>query len=677
MKKFTWLFAILFLAGSADAQFRRKTVRSYDFVVKNRIYLGSKKSDNLFIAFGTGDPEGNLTAARGSTFHRTDGSAGQVYFYKDSGNGNTGWIAVGPGGSVEAPSNTFEKWEATGGTSTSDVFFETPSNSSNVEVTLFGNTDGLLRFIDVAEGRWVRVIGDGGKTVDGKTVDTIYNDVLYHLDSVAGDWKRRIVSDQGANSKYFENGQYLDTTYLSSLSPGLRDLTRKSLLGLDKLPSLPYSIPVPDTVFSYLGRNGWKIELLETAGGVGIGHNIDFSKFREFEFWEEVDIRYVDVENGHNDSTGLAKDKAWKSIQFAMQQNPDVLLLMEGNYYFTDAFNNQDFTTDMMFINGSEKKGGVNIYPGWSRPFNEVAGLSNTFEAASNSVVGVIDFKSPKDADSTYNLVNLAVDSASVETAPNSYFFDNVTNKVYFHPFDSRDTIFDGEILLLISSFTQNRIDIPDNSPSKVYFDGIDFYGTTQVKVGNFNSRLVMENCRFLKSPNAGGFNNTDLSKGEIFLNKCEAFGNNGDGFGYANSTGSQRIIELDCIAHSNAQSSSSSVDGSSTHDQARMVRVGGSYYNNGNYGIHDVEECRTWNIGIRVYSQQNLNVPSSDIYCGGVSSTDAKIWNTLVEVPLGSTSSNSYRVDGSGEHVLKWCYPATTGLPSLGNTVGNLIILK
>lgn len=48
---------------------------------------------NLFA--GTGTPEGAVTARIGSQYMRTDGGQGTVLYYKESGTGATGWIAVG------------------------------------------------------------------------------------------------------------------------------------------------------------------------------------------------------------------------------------------------------------------------------------------------------------------------------------------------------------------------------------------------------------------------------------------------------------------------------------------------------------------------------------------------------------------------------------------------------
>lgn len=42
---------------------------------------------------GTGTPEGAVTAPVGSFFSRTDGGANTTFYVKESGSGNTGWIA--------------------------------------------------------------------------------------------------------------------------------------------------------------------------------------------------------------------------------------------------------------------------------------------------------------------------------------------------------------------------------------------------------------------------------------------------------------------------------------------------------------------------------------------------------------------------------------------------------
>lgn len=49
--------------------------------------------NNIIWRCGTGTPEGAVTAPVGSLFTRTDGGAGTTLYVKESGTGNTGWVA--------------------------------------------------------------------------------------------------------------------------------------------------------------------------------------------------------------------------------------------------------------------------------------------------------------------------------------------------------------------------------------------------------------------------------------------------------------------------------------------------------------------------------------------------------------------------------------------------------
>jgi Pectate lyase superfamily protein len=42
---------------------------------------------------GNGDPEGQVIAPKGSTYHRLDGGAGTTFYIKELGSGNTGWVS--------------------------------------------------------------------------------------------------------------------------------------------------------------------------------------------------------------------------------------------------------------------------------------------------------------------------------------------------------------------------------------------------------------------------------------------------------------------------------------------------------------------------------------------------------------------------------------------------------
>lgn len=49
--------------------------------------------ESLYQRFGSGSPEGVVTAPVGAVYHRTNGGANTSFYVKESGAGNTGWVA--------------------------------------------------------------------------------------------------------------------------------------------------------------------------------------------------------------------------------------------------------------------------------------------------------------------------------------------------------------------------------------------------------------------------------------------------------------------------------------------------------------------------------------------------------------------------------------------------------
>lgn len=73
---------------------------------------------SLYQRYGSGSPEGSVSAPVGSYYSRTDGSTGTSFYIKESGSGNTGWVAGGSsGGSGTVNSGTLNRltyYSATG-----------------------------------------------------------------------------------------------------------------------------------------------------------------------------------------------------------------------------------------------------------------------------------------------------------------------------------------------------------------------------------------------------------------------------------------------------------------------------------------------------------------------------------------------------------------------------------
>jgi len=80
--------------GTANTQdLARGSFRFNDGYFAGRLYHSATGSNTISISGGTGSPESVVTAAQGSLYTRTDGGAGTTLYVKESGTGNTGWVA--------------------------------------------------------------------------------------------------------------------------------------------------------------------------------------------------------------------------------------------------------------------------------------------------------------------------------------------------------------------------------------------------------------------------------------------------------------------------------------------------------------------------------------------------------------------------------------------------------
>jgi hypothetical protein len=64
-------------------------------ILSNQRALSSRyyTTATVFVGTGAGSPEGSIAAPVGSLWTRTDGGASTTLYVKQSGTGNTGWVA--------------------------------------------------------------------------------------------------------------------------------------------------------------------------------------------------------------------------------------------------------------------------------------------------------------------------------------------------------------------------------------------------------------------------------------------------------------------------------------------------------------------------------------------------------------------------------------------------------
>lgn len=75
--------------GTGIVEINNGTVGQYRDVAVRSVLL----NNSISWSYGSGSPEGVVTAPVGSIYSRTDGGAGTSVYFKESGSGSTGWVA--------------------------------------------------------------------------------------------------------------------------------------------------------------------------------------------------------------------------------------------------------------------------------------------------------------------------------------------------------------------------------------------------------------------------------------------------------------------------------------------------------------------------------------------------------------------------------------------------------
>lgn len=129
---------------------------------------------------GSGTPEAAITAAIGSVYRRTDGGASTTLYVKESGAGNTGWVAYGVGGGSGAPTDaTYITLSSNAGLSAERVL----SGTAN-EIVVTDNTTTAV--LSLATGIDAAKIGGGGvSTTEFDFLGTVSSNVQTQLNAKA------------------------------------------------------------------------------------------------------------------------------------------------------------------------------------------------------------------------------------------------------------------------------------------------------------------------------------------------------------------------------------------------------------------------------------------------------------------------------------------------------------
>lgn len=144
---------------------------------------------------------------------------------------------------------------------------------------------------------------------------------------------------------------------------------------------------------------------------------------------------------------------------------------------------------------------------------------------------------------------------------------------------------------------------------SEAFIEGITFNGGRGLIVEASSITPTFYNCKFIHA-NQNGLNFRGLG---CYVVNCEASYNELDGFNYHdyNDIAPTGVIEINSKAHHNGNKSNRSSNGSTIHDNGRIIRLKNEYYLNHGGNLADSESI-SYNFDIIAHDSTNYNVNES-----------------------------------------------------------------
>lgn len=309
-------------------------------------------------------------------------------------------------------------------------------------------------------------------------------------------------------------------------------------------------------------------------------------------------IRYVS-KNGVMGNNGLIKEKP-TTIQraYSLSSNGDTIVLLDGIYDIQDLDWGYVVVQKSLNIIGENN---VVIYSGFlNNTFTSHSTYLNVLQITKNNIVDVIE---------TYNNkifeYKKLTSISDVNDTIGSYYVDGST--VYLNPLISSDNI----------CLCQRNNDIlnidNDLNNLNLYIENITLIGKSGGIIVNKKntSNSLQVTFNNVKTLYCGDANNDSFQiyGGNVIFNNCEASYSYKDGFNYngvnkASTSVVCNVLEINSTGANNGRGKSSeTMNGSTAHNGAKILRINGLYYDNYGVNVADVQEdTKSVNLGCKAF---------------------------------------------------------------------------
>lgn len=329
---------------------------------------------------------------------------------------------------------------------------------------------------------------------------------------------------------------------------------------------------------------------------------------------------YVDFAAGSDSNNGTTPATAFKTISYAYSVGARLLYLSKGVHLSSwGSLNGSYVNTDDFFVIGASD--GVSIVtnaPATAPTFSLVSGSAYSAAVTSNTLA--VDLKYSDSYGFPFKLKEVFTQAECI--AELGTFYKNA-NIITVNLKDGRTP--DSNVLIPAST---SNADYSANAGYH-YVKGITFigggfssgsHGSDSQEGSNSTLVALSENCRFLYAQSStyignGGEGSRNRYNRLTMFENCVAYGNSRDGYNYvSDNANNMGIVEINCQAFNNGlRGTSNSVNGSSSHQIANILRLNCKYYNNYGPNVADQGGGITYNVGVESF---NSAVPSNDTAC-------------------------------------------------------------
>lgn len=342
------------------------------------------------------------------------------------------------------------------------------------------------------------------------------------------------------------------------------------------------------SVASVLALVGWTPDVSITESSGGYSTNFDITNF----MGSPTASYYVNVTTGNNSNSGLSSGAAVKTIQKAIQlvaasgATTANIYIAAGFYDRNNHFRGETAAVNINFIGQGDVISSATFE---AQTWSSVG--SGAYKATRSTVHMVYDKAQTDSYGNATRLATAASSAACISTA-GSWYTDGVD--VWVHTTDGREP--DSNVILCLNA---THVNFAANNTWT--FQGITFEGGRSAfdcaAAPGASSQLVFDRCVFRYSGSLNGLGVQSVAK--VYANRCVAYNNVNDGFNYHGTAADVKAMEIDCTAYNNGVSGDTSDNGSSAHENSRVVRVGCRYFSNYGAGCVDIDTTKSACFGV------------------------------------------------------------------------------